>query len=248
MGEQYNNPPLVEAFCQFNFEQDTDWDGTIPGMIYSKVKNEGFPIKRQVEPISIEFEISKTPIQTQKIRPNVERMRFLSINETSLIQTGPYFLAINVVKPYPSWEVFKSLIIKGLNIYREVAEPNTLSSVALRYINHINLKKNSVELEDYFDFRPQIGSKLPKDYGPISLTVQFPYNEDTDILQMQLVHILLDPNSLSYSLDLTYTHIKPGELDFAQIPDWLEEAHNSLESAFEGSITDNTRKLFDKES
>ena len=57
MGEQYANPPLIEAFCQFNFEQDTDWDATMPGLVFNQLKDEGFTKKKQANKIGFEIQV-----------------------------------------------------------------------------------------------------------------------------------------------------------------------------------------------
>jgi uncharacterized protein (TIGR04255 family) len=46
MSNEYKNPPAIEAVCEFRLSPETEWDITIPGLIYERVK-EKFPIKEQ---------------------------------------------------------------------------------------------------------------------------------------------------------------------------------------------------------
>lgn len=34
MARTYNNPPLIEAVCDFHFSSSQPWDWTIPGLFY----------------------------------------------------------------------------------------------------------------------------------------------------------------------------------------------------------------------
>jgi uncharacterized protein (TIGR04255 family) len=36
MTKRYNNPPIIEALCEFQFDTDVSWDLTLIGLIYDK--------------------------------------------------------------------------------------------------------------------------------------------------------------------------------------------------------------------
>jgi uncharacterized protein (TIGR04255 family) len=46
MGKRYKKPPIVEALFEFQFVPGREWDLTIPGLIYKKVKRR-FPNRKQ---------------------------------------------------------------------------------------------------------------------------------------------------------------------------------------------------------
>src|SRR2546425_12443479 len=74
MGRQYLNPPLVEAVCEFRFLPDTQWDLTIPGLMYEKIQDR-FPHKEQRLVSDIEISQEGKEIK-QQVRTS-ERMWFL---------------------------------------------------------------------------------------------------------------------------------------------------------------------------
>ena len=45
MSRRYKNSPIIEAICEFQFEENSEWDLTVPGLVYDRVQNE-FPIRR----------------------------------------------------------------------------------------------------------------------------------------------------------------------------------------------------------
>ena len=46
MGRRYKNPPVIEVVSEIRFSPDSEWDITIPGMLYEKIRGT-FPIKEQ---------------------------------------------------------------------------------------------------------------------------------------------------------------------------------------------------------
>jgi uncharacterized protein (TIGR04255 family) len=53
----YNNSPIIESICEFRFTEDTNWDITVPGLIFEDVRTE-YPYKEQ----RTTQEISLSPI------------------------------------------------------------------------------------------------------------------------------------------------------------------------------------------
>ncbi|HQN48669.1 MAG TPA: TIGR04255 family protein, partial [Caldisericia bacterium] len=51
---------------------------------------------------------------------------------------------------------------------------------------------------------------------------------------------------LSITLDIEYVMIKPEKITFDDISFWLDKAHEIVENAFESSITDKARELFEE--
>ncbi len=81
----YENPPIIEALCEFYFGSDQQWDWTIPGLIYAEVKSE-FPTKRHFNPLQVELRAETQGASVQNVVSNVDRMQFLSQDERALIQ------------------------------------------------------------------------------------------------------------------------------------------------------------------
>lgn len=149
MGRRYRNPPVIEALCEFRFEPGQPWDLAVPGLVYEKIRDD-FPKRRQAR--VLEARITARPSEVGQEILTTDRMQFLRKDEKALIQVGRDLLAVNHLRPYPSWQAFLPLIRQGLSAYREAAHPSGLSRVGLRYINRIEIPGPSIKLEDYFDF------------------------------------------------------------------------------------------------
>lgn len=243
-GKKYKKSPIIEAICEFQFEENSPWDLTIPGLVYEKVRRT-FPKRRQATRVSLGKSASAEELGPQFGTTSL--MQFFRADEKAIIQVGPNLLSINILKPYPSWEKFLPLIKKGFNSYCDVVAPKGIRRIGLRYINQIELPGQNINLEDYLEFRPFVGSKLPQDFVTFLVGVQIPYEESRDILNIQLTSlprnsISEDRAALIFSLD--YVLMKPTEITLDGAFKWINTAHSRIEEAFEASISQQLRGLF----
>lgn len=246
MNKKYKKPPLVEALCEFQFIPNQPWDWTIPGLIYEKVKNE-FPDKQQQIGIGVQFKPTERGIE-HVIEPISSTIQFFKKDKTALIQIAPDFLAINQLKPYPTWKGFKPLILKGFQIYKEIANPKAFRKIRLRYINMIEFNEQQISLEDYFQYYPFIPPNLPHVQSSFFVRTEFPFEEEKERLILTLATIIPSkPNIISILLDIDYVMATPEYIALNEISEWLEKAHERVEAAFEASITDKARIIFEEE-
>jgi uncharacterized protein (TIGR04255 family) len=246
MGKKYKNPPIVEALCEFQFISDQQWDLTLPGLIYEKVKDE-FPDKQQQSGISVQFQPTEKGLE-HKIEPAPPRIQFHRKDKSALIQVVPDLLVINQLKPYPTWNEFKPMILKNFQIYQEVAHPKGFRRIGLRYINIVEFDKLPIELKDYFQFYPFIPEGLPQIHDSFVNRVEFPYEEGKERLILTLATVIPNkPNVLSILLDLDYVMATPEYIPLDGVSNWLEKAHEEIEKAFEACFTDEARKIFEEE-
>jgi uncharacterized protein (TIGR04255 family) len=246
MEKKYKNAPVVEALCEFQFIPNQPWDITIPGLIYEKIRKV-FPEKQQQIGIGVQFRTTEKGIE-HKVEPAPPRIQFYKNDKTALIQVAPDLLVVNQLKPYPAWENFKSIILENFQVYKEVANPKGFKRIGLRYINVLEFDKLQVELTDYFRYYPFIPENLPKIHGSFLTRVEFPFEDDNEMLILTFgSKIPSKLNIISLVLDIDYAMIKPEYIFLDAIENWLDKAHERVENAFEASITDKARNLFEKE-
>ncbi len=242
MEEKYKNPPLVEALCEFQFISNQPWDMTVPGLVYEKIRDE-FPDKQ--EQIGIGFQLRPTEKGIEhKIEPTLPKIQFFKKDKSAVVQIAQDLLVVNCLKPYPSWQGFKPLIIKNLNIYREVVNPKGFKRIELRYINVFEFDKSEIELTDYFRYYPFIPDSLLQKHSSFLCRVEFPFEEGNETLMIAIGTIIPGkPNLLSILLDIDYAMVTPEYVSPQDVSNWLEKAHQKIEGVFEGCITDKTREI-----
>lgn len=70
-----------------------------------------------------------------------------------------------------------------------VAQPRGLHRIGLRYIDRAKIPGESVDLDQYLNFRPFVGPGLPQLFHGFILGIQTPYDEERDMLRLQLTTI-----------------------------------------------------------
>lgn len=243
MAKRYTNCPIREALCEFQFEQDSSWDLAMPGLIFEQIR-EQFPKKRQVKAPDMQICVG-----AQRVTPEVpilmDRIQFLQEDEKALLQVGPRLLAVNVLSPYPGWDSFRPMILDALKVYRRVVDPAKLHRVVLRYINVIKTTEARIDLQEYFNFYPYLGSGLPQEHGRFICGVRVPRDSVNSTLKIELASVP-QPTTLAFTLDLEHSLSRPEALGFDVLPDWLDVAHSDIEGIFEACLTEKLRSLFEE--
>lgn len=240
--KKYANPPIAEAVCEFRLPQDSKWDLTTPGLFYERTRAT-YPKKNSRLLREVAFKDSREGIQ-QQIRQS-EQIRYLTNDEKAFIQIGTCVLSIHCLKPYPTWEDFKPRIEDAYITLNNIVPVQTLQRIGLRYINRIEIPKQSVSLESYFGFRPYRNEKLPNKLGEFIVGCSFPFSNGRDSCKVQLTNLVADkPDTSAFLLDLDYFLNIPIKVSECIPIDWIENAHQKIEEIFEGCITDQLREIF----
>lgn len=242
MSKKYPNSPIIEAICEFRLTSDAKWDLTIPGLVYEKVKK-NFPKRKQrlIQRVDTtqNAEGRKHHLSTE------ERIVFLTDDGKSFIQIGSYLLAINCLKPYPTWKSFKSKIERAFNTLVNIVDIKGLQRIGLRYINLIEIPRSTVGLDDYFQLRPFVGGRLPQVMENFIVGCMFPSSDEQDVCKVQFTNATSKkPGNSAFLLDLDYFLSKPQAVGADKALEWVETAHQQVETIFEGCLTERLRKMF----
>lgn len=244
MSKKYKNPPIIEALCELQFVSNQPWDLTLPGLVYEEVKTR-FPIKQQQVGIGVQFRTTEKGLE-HRVEPAPPRVQFYKEDRTALIQVGPDLFAINQLKPYPTWAVFRPLILENFQVYQRVTNPRGFKRVGLRYINKIIFNAESVNLEEYFNFFPAIPKDLPQLHTDFISRVEILYFNNRDRMLITLSSATPEvPNTIAIILDLDYIMIAQEGIPMERFEEWLEQGHAAIEKTFESCITDKSRVLFE---
>ena len=245
IGRKYKNPPVVEALCEIFFN-GSKWDGTIPGLFFDKIKDV-YPIKKELEQIGVEVSVSKD-IQDSKIMRGGRRIQFVKKDKSQLIQIEKDLLVINQLKPYPRFEDWKPVIDKMLDLYVDLAKPEGIRRVGVRYINRIVIPLNKFKMEDYFCLYPKVPQSLEAMHGKFMMRLEIPPKNKEHLLVITFGSAPSDSSEVSTEmLDLYDIFTLPSLLPIKDAERYITEAHENIEVAFENSITQKSRALFEEE-
>lgn len=257
MAEQYKNPPITEAVCELRFRSDSPWDLADPGLIFSALKD-SFPYRlpTPAPPSSFSFSGSDPEIQAQinqLLRQDISTQQGLRFwrddSGQGQIVIAQNRLAVSQFPPYPSWEAYLPIIDEVSSAYINTVQPTGVQRIGLRYINDIAFPLGPVELEEYFDFFPFLGDRLPQDHGAIQIGINFEYFGGRDVIRLQMgTRSSKLEGQVTIRLDLDYYLAKPEEVKLDGTVGWLKQAHDTVEAIFEGCLKEKARSMFNNES
>ena len=248
--------PIIEAVCEFQLDAP-DWDWTVPGVVWKRIKEE-FPEKREAPHIN--FSIEERP---DGVHPSAQtvmnRMQFWSRDEKQLMQVGPQHFSVHQFKPYTGWPIFKAHIENMLEAYEEEAPFRAIKAMSLRYVNQIQLPQETGKFEHILKALPHIPNSEDEIWVNWFQQVEILKPELNAILGVRSGHFPQVPDSQEPPLpvttnavqflmfDLMFAHVGVEPLNRSSVSEWLEMAHDHIETMFFNSIVDEHLQNFEPE-
>lgn len=242
----YRNPPIVEAVCEFRFSSDTPWEQDLPDRFHDAVKD-NFPIRESKKGQSLEIKANSAGIEGPRVE-TVEISAFLAENRRTLIHIGPRALSVHCLRPYPSWDVFGPMICRAYETIASLTEGiRGFDRIGLLYIDKIEIPGEKIKIEDYFAFYPHLGKGLPQDVENFMIGCDFAY-KDRDICRLKLTRAMPEKqNTQAYLLTTDYFLARKDTVRPDNACAWVEEAHTAVKALFKGCITEKLEEIFDQE-
>lgn len=238
---QYAHPPVVEALCEVHFVEAA-WDETVPGRFYDRVAKLGFEQKEPIEMHEANLVIDGPEGPSATLRQRT-RMRFANADRTRLIQVEPNLVVLNQLRPYPKFETWAPVTIAVAEEFAQLTGGSPVGRIGMRYINHIALPGKRVDLDDWFTVAPKLPISWQDEVGSFLVRAQRLITE-----RMSLVLTFGSAPSRegdsAFLLDLYAETAAQPAVPASSIARLLDEAHASIEEAFEGSITQALRDRF----
>ena len=249
---RYKNPPIEEALCEFRFQHDPGWDLTIPGKLQVELGEEyaGRPQEQKAIRVGLDFQDGKPP--NLQYGEGLARVQLVTKDCKRMVGVGPNLLSIHMLHPYQNppypessgWSEFKPRISTALKAYWEVANPDGVRWVSIRYINKISVPKNNVRVEDYLHSASPEVAGLPDDYSSYVSRVEYRYPDGVRLVVSQ-GSVSVAPTRAEFLLDLDVTWESTEPVQQAAALERADDLRVRERAAFEAVITDNARELFD---
>ena len=243
---RYRKPPVVEALCEMYFE-GSEWDDTLIGQFYERVKKE-FPKKRQQEIQEAQVRFSTVGEAAAGVRRLPPRMQFVTEAGDRMIQLGPDLLVVNQLRPYASFEDWERTLYNALDTYQGLARPRRLARLGVRYIDRVILPATTVRMEDWFALYPEIPPTVGATHGAFMLRVEFPERRPGHKLLVTFGSAPPEElDTTAFLLDYYDVSEPGGAISKKDVQPFVRTAHDNIIEAFEASITDPLRALFEPE-
>lgn len=169
---------------------------------------------------------------------------FSKKNNKSRVQFRLDGFTFNLLKPYSEWDQFSAEALRLWNIYNRKLKPQSVTRIALRYINKIEIPLPVDPFQEYIVNMPPIPNNLPKLYNNFFMRIEVPYDKSgTNVIVTETIE---KPKNeiLPFILDIdTYKIGKIGK-SINNLKIEFEKLRSIKNNTFENCITDKTRELF----
>jgi len=161
--EQYpilRNAPITEALVDIRVKLPSQTDvGKIDSM-YELIKDR-YPKKQEQRMSEIKIEL-KPGEELAKQLTKINGFRYLSSDEKEIAQARMDGFTFNKLFPYTRWEDLRNEAHRLWLTYREIACPDLVTRVALRFINNLKIPMPIKDFDEYLVCPPRVPEELPQ--------------------------------------------------------------------------------------
>lgn len=252
---ELRNPPLVQVWIELTFEKSSEivWEPKVIEKLFSQFQEE-YPVWEATWDNRITIEKSK-PNKLPRVideRPVLKIARALTQDRSRSVQVSHNQLVCNFTRTgesYPGFEALCNETLKRLEEYLRCCCPESLTGLALHYVDVIEIPIDGqpVRLEDYFE--PAIGYPAGA-FGVVSSFLvsctAHPDNAEGP-LQIRFASEPTDPELqlLRYQIDWHLSRQKGLSLEVDEVRRSLTAMHDCLIDYFQKSFTAKGWELFE---
>lgn len=165
-----NNAPIKEALIDIRVKLPQDIELQVLGSLHSRIAKD-YPKRDERIKMEAKFD-GKTGDVTKTV--SVDGYLHRSLDGLNVVQFRRDGFTFSRLQPYQRWENLSEEANRLWRIYQDHTNPETITRVALRYINHITIPFPIRDLIDYFTSPPTVSEKLPQKLHSFLNRVVFP--------------------------------------------------------------------------
>jgi uncharacterized protein (TIGR04255 family) len=182
------------------------------------------------------------------VRKLPPRIQFVSQKGDRIVQLARDLLVVNQLRPYPKFEDWEPAIHSSLATYRALARPKGVARLGVRYINRVVIPGDRVLMEKYFTVFPQLPKAMGDKHGAFMVRFETPSADRKHLVLITFASAPADkPGEQAFLLDIYDVYRPATPLPLEDVGKEVRKAHADVEAAFEGSITNELRNLFESE-
>lgn len=99
---------------------------------------------------------------------------FLSEDERQIVQARLEGFTVNRLKPYATWESLRSEAQSLWGLFVDIAHPEAITRISLRYINRLEIPLPMPDLREYLRTSPDIAREIPHAVSELFMRLVIP--------------------------------------------------------------------------
>jgi uncharacterized protein (TIGR04255 family) len=241
-----NNAPITEALIDFRVVTPTSFSAEA-FLSLKPILAERYPIVEERRGFETQFALGKgSPPKSQFKDLGIHGYFFKTSDGLHIAQFRSDGFTFNRLKPYTAWENILPEALRIWKLYIDVVSPESVSRLAVRYINHIAIPSPVGDFSNYLTTPPMVPSELPQNVS--SFLVRLVIHDSNLELAANITQALekgIDPSSVTIIFDIDA--YKAGEFDpnGEEIVNLLNMLRNFKNDIFFNSLTEKTVEAYE---
>lgn len=240
----FPNPPITEALLDIRCKLPPEVHLSSLAILHDAIRDR-YPNKRERKSFEANIQINPEG-QMEVLAPpgQPDGYLFTSADGRQIVQARLDGFTFNRLKPYVRWETFRDEGKIHWRAYVEVARPEAISRVALRYINRIEAPLPLRDFREYVLTTPEIAPGLPQGLSNFLMRLEVPDPRSGNIAVITETMEPTKNDRLPLILDIDVIReavFDPRTEDYWEV---FEQLHDFAEEIFFRTITDKARELF----
>jgi len=242
----FPKPPITEAVLDIRVELPQDVDLNTLSLIHNEI-NACFPLKEERFSWKGGFQVRKGAAP-EILQPSggPDGYLFRSPDKNKVVQVRTEGFTFNKLKPYERWSTFSSEAKELWQVFAKIAKPKTITRLALRYVNRIEIPLPINNLKEYVLTLPEISPGLDNTVQSYFMTLEVVSPKidicGTIIQTFKPIQEVSKILPLIFDIDV-YKKIKLEPLD-NKVWDVMEELRQFKNKVFLESLTEKAKELF----
>lgn len=240
------NAPITEAIVDFRVSLPSDFRADRLRQARDRLVRE-YPLVVEHKGMEAHFEFAAG----QPKEPRTRDLGFQGIwlkteDEKSVAQFRVDGFTFNRLKPYTRWEQILPEALRLWRLYTELATPQSVTRLALRYINHMKLPAPASSLDDYILTSPKVPPSVPQTLSAFATRIVLEHAQHQ--MKANVVQVLeagIEGPALSLLFDIDVYRAGPLEVSAATMEQILGNLRDYKNEIFFESLTERFVGIFE---
>jgi len=244
MSEVFPKAPIIEALIDIRTQLPENVSLTDLEKLHDRIKKE-YPDKRSLGLWGGLLELKGEAPPRAETHFQKRGYSFFGADGTQVVQFRLDGFTFSRLRPYTRWEAIVPEVRKLWEVYKTGVRPGKVSTVAVRYINAIEIPSKDFNIDDYFTSTPKVPEGLPPILENFFMRIEIPFpEEEAKAVVIQTPANKQDPLKTAILLDISVFRQLTLAPDDERMWEILEKFRDIKNKLFLHSLTAKTLELF----
>jgi len=171
--ETFPRAPITEALLDIRFAAAEEIG--MPALLsFHDAISERFPLKEERRFLKQTLKLKPGETPQAEITDQTTGYFFLQADRSKIVQASNSSFSFHKLRPYENWETYREEAKELWGKFLQIAKPESVSQVGLRYINRIEAPLPLKDFRDYCTLFPEIPANLPQGLSELFLRFVMP--------------------------------------------------------------------------